>query len=381
MFPPATNSVRIRREAANFTQAALAADCTVSRQSLAAIESGRAVPGVDLALRLASALDCRVEDLFALEQPVQRLRVVARTSGKPRNGMPETSRVALAHIHGRWVGSRLTGDQLHLSADALLESETSRHESHQADEFTTSPLRALDDARENLLLQGCASGLGLIADRLLARKGAGRCWWFTSSSSAALEALARGEVHIAGVHHEIDAHGDDNVEAVRRAAIPEPTLLVSFARWEAGILSRAGDTRVSGIDSLRDPLVRLVTREPGSGARELLMRSLRKAGISSDCLDGKALCATGHLDVARTIHLGLADMGIATRDAALAFGLHFTPLAEERYDLVIPRSIMEDAKVSRLLDTLTSLSGRRELASLGYEVTCSGSVVAEVEAA
>jgi molybdate-binding protein len=193
--------------------------------------------------------------------------------------------------------------------------------------------------------------------------------------------LARGEVHIAGVHHEIDAQGDDNVKAVRRANIPEPTLLVSFARWESGILSRIGDARVNGIESLRDPEVRLVTREPGSGARELLERSLRRVGIPSEARIGNAVCAAGHLEVARTIHRGIADFGVATRDAALAFGLRFSPLAEERYDLVIPRSIVEDAKVCRLLDALTSLSGRRELAALGYEVTCSGSFVTEVEAA
>jgi len=33
--------------------------------------------------------------------------------------------------------------------------------------------------------------------------------------------------------------------------------------------------------------------------------------------------------------LGAADVGVATRDAAIAFGLGFVPLAEERYDLVV----------------------------------------------
>ena len=36
----------------------------------------------------------------------------------------------------------------------------------------------------------------------------------------------------------------------------------------------------------------------------------------------------GHLDVAQAVALGAADVGIATRDAALAYGLDFVPLRE-----------------------------------------------------
>lgn len=56
-----------RRTATGLTQAALAERIEVSRKTINTVENGRFVPSTLLALRLAEALGCRVEDLFALE--------------------------------------------------------------------------------------------------------------------------------------------------------------------------------------------------------------------------------------------------------------------------------------------------------------------------
>jgi putative molybdopterin biosynthesis protein len=76
--------------------------------------------------------------------------------------------------------------------------------------------------------------------------------------------------------------------------------------------------------------------------------------------------------------MGAADTGVATRDAALAFDLRFVPLAEERYDLVAPRSLSTDPRLERLLDVLVSGAFRSELSSIGYDVAPTGERVAEV---
>jgi len=55
-----------RKEAGGLTQQELADRAGVSRQSIISIEQGRYRPSVELALRLARALACRVEDLFQL---------------------------------------------------------------------------------------------------------------------------------------------------------------------------------------------------------------------------------------------------------------------------------------------------------------------------
>lgn len=56
------------RKSKNLTQPQLAELLNMTNyQSIQAIESGRNIPSVEVALRLARALECKVEDLFELE--------------------------------------------------------------------------------------------------------------------------------------------------------------------------------------------------------------------------------------------------------------------------------------------------------------------------
>lgn len=60
------NRLREYRERSCLTQEALAARTGVTRQTIISIEGGRYVPSLELALRLAKAFGCRVEDLFGI---------------------------------------------------------------------------------------------------------------------------------------------------------------------------------------------------------------------------------------------------------------------------------------------------------------------------
>ncbi len=62
------NLRRIRFENDQVSQDALAKIVDVSRQTINAIENGRFNPSVKLALKIASVLNCRVEDIFYLEE-------------------------------------------------------------------------------------------------------------------------------------------------------------------------------------------------------------------------------------------------------------------------------------------------------------------------
>ena len=59
-------TMRVQRARRDLTQAELADLADVTRKSINAIEAGRMVPSVVLALRLAKALQVPVEELFAL---------------------------------------------------------------------------------------------------------------------------------------------------------------------------------------------------------------------------------------------------------------------------------------------------------------------------
>jgi len=58
------NELRAER---GLTQAALAELVGVSRKTINTVENGVFVPSTLLALKLAAALGCRVEDIFALD--------------------------------------------------------------------------------------------------------------------------------------------------------------------------------------------------------------------------------------------------------------------------------------------------------------------------
>lgn len=321
---------------------------------------------MDVALRLAAALERRVEDLFVASE---RPRVVAEPAGAVEEG-----RVVLGEVAGRWVAHPLVGLELRTSADGLALPGKAR-------KLEVEPVRPLGDVRDNLLVMGCAPALGLLCDRLSSRSG-GRFVWLTRSSTAALEALGARHTHVAGVHLVDARTGEPNLAEIRRLVGSAAVTFVALARWEAGlVVARGNPLRVRAAEDLGRKGLRLITRERGSGARRLLDRLVAQAGDRGAAAARAAVQVGGQLEVAHAVSIGAGDAGVATRDAALAFGLAFIPLAEERYDLAIPRESLDDPRVARLLDALTAAPLRRELQSLGYDVRCSGERVADVSAA
>ena len=62
-----TNTLRAHRETRGWTQADLAERVGVSRKTINTVENGVFVPSTIIALKLAAAFGCRVEELFSLE--------------------------------------------------------------------------------------------------------------------------------------------------------------------------------------------------------------------------------------------------------------------------------------------------------------------------
>ncbi|MFC7137521.1 helix-turn-helix transcriptional regulator [Halobaculum litoreum] len=58
------NDVRARREERGLSQAGLAEEVGVTRQTINSIERGRYDPSLEPAFRLAGFFECRIEELF-----------------------------------------------------------------------------------------------------------------------------------------------------------------------------------------------------------------------------------------------------------------------------------------------------------------------------
>src|SRR5260370_12459846 len=65
------STLRSVRHAHGVGQQELAGLASISRQTLSELEAGRSCPTTSVALRLAQALRCRVEDLFYLEEDAE----------------------------------------------------------------------------------------------------------------------------------------------------------------------------------------------------------------------------------------------------------------------------------------------------------------------
>src|SRR5262245_47272679 len=100
------NCIGRRRGSAGLRQQELAARAGISRQRLSTLEAGRGVPSAAVALRLAHALGCKVDELFWIDDA--RATVVAEIAGAATESTKARSkraagpsRVALASIDGR----------------------------------------------------------------------------------------------------------------------------------------------------------------------------------------------------------------------------------------------------------------------------------------
>jgi molybdate-binding protein/DNA-binding XRE family transcriptional regulator len=371
--PKLRNVVAQSRKAHGLTQLELARRIGVTRQSVANIESGKFVASTIVALRMAEALDVRVEDLFALEGQGHSITAALAPGGESS----ESRRVVVGLVAGRWVAHRLDGDEgVRAVADGLTR-ETVRDGSTRVQ---VDPIRGETDARANLIVAGCDPALPVLAAWLgeSARSVPLRC--VHATSRGALDLLAGGLTHCAGTHLLDEASGEYNLPFVRRLFRRRGAIVVNLARWEEGFVVAPGNPlAIRTATDLTRKRVRVIQRERGAGARSVLERTLRQARIPERAVHAIPRVATGHLAVARAIVQGAADVGVATRSAASAFGLGFVPLAEERSDLVFRADLREDARLGRIVDVLRSPAFRRELGSLeGYGTAESGQVIAEV---
>lgn len=195
----------------------------------------------------------------------------------------------------------------------------------------------------------------------------GRGWstkFLAVGSTAGLQAALRGECDVAGIHLLDPATGQYN----RPFLNGDLTLLAGYRRMQ-GVVYRRGDARFEGCTAeqaieraLKDPRCVMVNRNQGSGTRILIDRLLR--GIKPP---GYAVQPRNHNAVAAAVSQGRADWGVAVEWVARRAGLGFLPLAEERYDFVIPGCRADRPAVEAFRTVLADEDVRDRLRNLGLQ--------------
>ncbi len=347
-LPRLENRVRDRRERKAWTQDELARRSGLSRAGVSAIETGRLVPSAAAALAVASALGCRVEDLFRLDGPAAS----PSWAWPPRR---EACRYWKAEVGGRvWLYPAEASPAGVLSHDGLARGGT-LVDSSGADPSAT------------LVVATCDPAVALLADAL--RSSGVRLLPLPRSSRAALSLLGEGLVHAAGLHlGSPDASPDANAAAVRERLGPGHRLL-RVARWDEG-LCVAPTLGLSTVRSALNSGLRWVGREEGSAARQCLDELL------GDRRKPPRRIATDHRGVAEAVRQGWADLGVCLRLPAEESGLDFLDVRRESYDLCLPSSMESDPRIQALIAAVRSPGYRRALGGLpGYDPLEAGEMI------
>jgi molybdate-binding protein/DNA-binding XRE family transcriptional regulator len=342
------NRVREHRRLRGWTQADVARRAGISRTAVSAIEVGRLVPSVAAALSLAAAFGCPVEALFG---------PAAGGPADPEWAWPPTrspSRYWLARVGGRTLRypAEATG------AGVIAHDGVSRDEAF---------VPAGDaDPESTLVVACCDPAVGLLAAEY-ARSSGFRLLALPRPSRSALELLAQGLVHVAGVHFASGAAPGGNAAAVRDT-LGGGARLLRVARWEEGLAVAAGSAVATVRGALRARL-RWVGREPGSAARECLDELRRHA-------EPPRRLAYDHRGVAEAVRCGWADAGVCHRLAGEEAGLRVFTVRREQYDLCYPAGAEGEPRIAALVRVVRSAAYRRLLGELpGYDTAPAGELL------
>jgi len=317
------------RVAAGMTQAALATRAGVSRSVVAAIESGRHVPSVDAAIRLARILDVPVERLFAPAPPLGSL-------GGP---LGEGEVVVAARVGDQLVAAPVVGR----GAAGSWSAPTGVVLGGAFEPFPGA-------TGDGFLVLGCDPVLA-IAGALLGNALVA----VPSTTGGAMSTLAAGTCHAIVVHGSESAAEGDGLPTA-----PCPVARFHVARWRVGLgIAPGRPERV--IEDVLGGSVPLVGRQAGAASQDALERAARRVGAT---VPEPVVRGSGHVEAARVAEL-LGGAAITYEPAAAMAGLRFLPLETHVVELWIDVRHRGHPGAAALAELLGGRRFRERAAAIG----------------
>jgi putative molybdopterin biosynthesis protein len=363
------NNLAAIRKARGMGASDLAKKVGVTRQTIYAIEAGSYIPNTQVTLQFARVLEVRVEELFSLPEETREDTATVTAEYLGQQSPASGQAVRVCRVGTKWVSVPVDARPYHLpEADAVVTGSASQNQKPKLRLFSEE-----ESLRNKIILAGCDPATSLLA-RMVERLSGVEIVHAPASSQLALNWLKEGKVHIAGSHLQDQDSSEFNMPFIRRQFANRDMAVVTFARWEEGLVVAAGNPKnIRGAEDLHRKNVTLMNREPGSGSRSLLDTLIGKVSLTAKEIRGYGHIAYGHLSAAHAVLAGEADCCIATRSAAQTFGLDFVPLRSEQYDFVLHRETFRLAAVEALFDALQRASLRRKLETLaGYDTSQTG---------
>ena len=207
--------------------------------------------------------------------------------------------------------------------------------------------------------------LDVISD-MMSFRGIGSLASTHTGSLAGLNALKRGECHIAPVHL-LDEDGSYNTGWIKKVfqitENKEQIYLIKGVGRVQGLIVQKGNPL--GIKTLSDICrCRFINRQRGAGTRIFFDYLLNKEDIDPVDINGYTREAVTHMAVAAAVQSGSADAGMGIASAANALNLDFIPLGEEEYDFAVFSDTLKQRELILFIEILKSREFHQKLSEL-----------------
>jgi len=320
--------------------------------------------------------------LGSVPPPVDKIEATVSRKMVSPIGVEEFVRVKLGQVGDRVVAtpiSRGAGVLMSLvRADGMIRIPRRSEGYNAGDKAPVELFRTPQEIRETTVIVGSHDiALDVLANFLRLKFPEATLSSAHVGSLGGLSALRRGEAHCAGTHLLDEETGDYNVSYVKRILPGKNIILVNLVYREQGLILAKGNPKdIRGLEDLTRDGVSFVNRQRGAGTRILLDYLLRKQGIDPALIHGYEHEEYTHMAVAIAVKAGSADAGLGIRAAAMALGMDFTGIVEERYDLCIPEEYWDTPYIRRLLEVMAMPEFQEEVGKLGgYDLRDCGRII------
>ncbi len=346
------------------------------------------LPGYPVSAILTMRVFVRDMIYAFMEQDAQKIHMIDAVMSRPlasSMGVDEYVRVSLGQVDYNLMATPVekgAGAVMSLvRADGLLTLPAGSEGIGAGEVVEIELLRPRQEIEATLVFIGSHDNiLDVIANQLHIRRPATRVSSAHVGSMGGIMAMRRGEAHLSGIHLLDEESGEYNISYIKRFLGDIPLQLINLCYREQGLLVQKGNPQaIKGFVDIATRQLSFINRQNGAGTRLLTDKMLRDLYVDPGAIQGYDHEEYTHKGVAAAIAGGSVDTGIGLRAAAVALDLDFIPLAEERYDLILPLKFRQDKKVGTVLDLMENDQGFHEkvLSLGGYDLRDCGKVMYE----
>ncbi len=243
-------------------------------------------------------------------------------------------------------------------ADGILTLQTGSEGVGAGEEVNIELLRPLIDVQSTLVAIGSHDNIiDVLANLLHKGTEAIRISSAHVGSMGGIMAIKRGEAHLAGSHLLDEETGEYNISFIKRFLSNIPLQLINLCYRQQGLIVAKGNPLgITGFQDVAERKLSFINRQNGAGTRLLTDKTLNDLKLEPADISGYDHEEYTHMSVAASISNGSVDCGMGILAAANALDLDFVPVAEERYDLIIPEQFLDDSKICTLLELIRNNS-------------------------